>query len=327
MKIGIVTPAPPGSRYGNRVTALRWSRILRGLGHRVYVKQSYEGGRLDLLIALHANKSHSAIRAFHQEHPAAPVIVGLTGTDVYRDIQTKENARKSLRLAARLIVLQPKAVAELPPRERVKARVIYQSVDWPRGAKTKGSGDQRAKGSKLENFNVCVIGHLRPVKDPFRAAMAARLLPVSSRVRVLQVGGVISEAMFARARKESQVNPRYRWLGEQSRGQVRRMLSRCRLCILSSKMEGGANVLGEAIVAGLPVLASRISGSVGILGEDYPGYFEVGDTRGLTQLLLRAETDSRFLDELGVRGRKLVRLFAPAHEEKAWDDLLAELFS
>src|SRR6266568_833430 len=98
MKIGIVTPAPPGSLYGNRVTALRWARILRRLGHRVNLKQEYEGEEFDLIIALDARKSHAAIRAFHQEHPQAPIIVGLTGTDVYRDIRTKENARESLRL-------------------------------------------------------------------------------------------------------------------------------------------------------------------------------------------------------------------------------------
>ena len=60
-------------------------------------------------------------------------------------------------------------------------------------------------------------------------------------------------------------------------------------------MEGGANVVSEALAAGVPVLCSRISGSIGLLGEDYSGYFEVGDTAGLTELMLKCEQDKSFL--------------------------------
>jgi glycosyltransferase involved in cell wall biosynthesis len=148
-----------------------------------------------------------------------------------------------------------------------------------------GSEAKRTKVSKPElkkqsrSFDVCLIGHLRAVKDPFRAAMATRLLPPSSRLRVLQVGGAMSDAMAVRARREMLVNQRYEWLGEQPRSHVHRMLAKSCLCVLSSRIEGGANVLSEAIVASIPILASRIDGNVGILGADYPGYFDVGNTR------------------------------------------------
>ncbi|HXG67357.1 MAG TPA: hypothetical protein VNO70_19795 [Blastocatellia bacterium] len=128
MKIGIITPAPPRSRYGNRVTALRWARILRSLGHRVVISQSYAGDPFDLLIALHARRSHAAIARFRRERPASPLVVALTGTDLYRDLPRSRQARHSLELATRIVVLQPAALAELPPRLRDKARVIYQSV-------------------------------------------------------------------------------------------------------------------------------------------------------------------------------------------------------
>src|SRR5258705_12915130 len=88
MKIGIVTPAPPDSRYGNRITALRWARILRGLGNRVSILQTYDNKPYELLIALHARKSHSSIINFRRQNPVAPIIVALTGTDLYRDIRT-----------------------------------------------------------------------------------------------------------------------------------------------------------------------------------------------------------------------------------------------
>ena len=64
MRIGLITPAPAGTRYGNRITALRWARVLRSLGHRVCVAQTYDGAPYDLLIALHARRSHDAIRRF-----------------------------------------------------------------------------------------------------------------------------------------------------------------------------------------------------------------------------------------------------------------------
>ena len=330
MRIGIVTPAPPDSRYGNRITALRWAKILRRLGNRVSILQAYDGEPYDLLVALHARRSHSSIVSFRRHNPEAPVIVALTGTDLYRDIRTNHLARKSLEIATRIVVLQPKAIEELRPSLQDKTRVIYQSVEGTRDpASGRAAKTTTRKPERRErfsgNFDVCVIGHLRAVKDPFRAAMAARLLPPSSRIRVLQVGGALTEAMAARARKEMRVNQRYEWLGEQPRSRVRRILAKSRLCVLSSRMEGGANVLSEAIVASVPILASRIDGNVGILGADYPGYFAVGDTKQLAQLLTRAETCSEYLVELEARVNNLAPLFSPLREEQAWTDLICEL--
>ena len=142
------------------------------------------------------------------------------------------------------------------------------------------------------------MGHLRPVKDPFRTAQAARLLPADSRIRVLHLGGALSEDMAEQARAEAADNPRYRWFGEQPRGKAQRILSRCRLLSLTSQLEGGANVISEALAVGVPVVSSRIAGSIGLLGADYPGYFPFADTRALADLLHRAETDTEFYNGL-----------------------------
>ena len=336
MKIGIVTPAPPGSRYGNRVTALRYARILRRLGHSVRIKEAYAGESWDLLIALHAGRSHASINRFHRQHLNLPIVVVLTGTDLYRDLAGSRFAQRSVEVATRIVVLQPKALEQLSPRLRAKTRVIFQSVTPPSSA----SGDERMRHEFSEapasergvmfslsrrTFDVCVIGHLRPVKDPFRAAMAARLLPASSCLRVIQVGSAMSKPAQDRARSEMKTNPRYRWLGEQPASRVWKVIRQSRLCVLSSRMEGGANALGESVVAGTPVLASRIAGSVGILGGRYQGYFEVGDTQELVRLMTRAETDHAFLVKLQEHCNKLVCLFDPAFEETSWAALLDEI--
>jgi hypothetical protein len=196
MRIGIVTPAPPDSLHGNRITAVRWAMILRRLGNSVSIVQTYDGKPYDLLVALHARKSHPAVMNFRRQNPESPVIVALTGTDVYRDIRTNHSARKSLDMATRIVVLQPKATKELLPSWRKKTSVIYQSVR--NGQALMGTSGRspipqgnypRAKERSRASFDVSVIGHLRAVKDPFRTAMAARLLPDSSKVRVLQIGG------------------------------------------------------------------------------------------------------------------------------------------
>lgn len=332
MRIGIVTPAPPRSRYGNRVTALRWARILKRLGHSVRIKQSYEGEAFDLLIALHARRSYPSISRCHRERPSIPIIVALTGTDLYYDLPTSRRAQRSLDIATRIVALQPKATDELRPDWRQKTRVIYQSVvanaDDVRKDTLKSSAKD-AQSSSLpaqETFDVCVIGHLRPVKDPFRAAMATRMLPASSRVRVLQVGAAMARRTEIRANAEMKRNPRYLWLREQPAARARLILRQSRLSVLSSRMEGGANALGEAVADGTPVLASRIPGSIGILGEGYPGYFEVGNTRELARLMARAERDPAFFARLLRHCNRLRPLFDPAREEAGWAKLLEELF-
>jgi glycosyltransferase involved in cell wall biosynthesis len=90
-------------------------------------------------------------------------------------------------------------------------------------------------------------------------------------------------------------------------------------------MEGGANALGEAIVSGLPVLASKIPGSIGILGDDYPGYFAVGDTEHLARLMLQCERDPRFLAEITSRCSAVIPLFDPDRERAAWVRLLNDV--
>ncbi len=315
MLIRMVCPAPPGSLYGNRVTALRWAGILRSLGHRVVITNDYRDVRCVLLIALHARKSAGAVLRFRARHADAPLVVALTGTDVYHDLARSRVAQKALAAADRIVALQPLAAREIEPHLRRKVHVIYQSAEPTRSSRR----------NSRQFFDVCVAAHLRPVKDPFRAAYAARLLPPDSRIRVLQAGRAVTASASQKALAEQSRNLRYRWLGPVSRGRTRRLIARSQVMVLSSRLEGGANVISEAVVDGTPVLASRIPGSVGLLGENYPGYFPVGDTRALAELLRCAETDAGFYRRLKTHCARLARIFRPSEEQRRWRSLLREI--
>jgi putative glycosyltransferase (TIGR04348 family) len=314
MRIRLVTPAPPRSRNGNRTTAARWAAILRRLGHRVDVSLDYAGEPADLMLALHAWRSADAIARFAEQRPGRPLLVALTGTDAYRFIHSHpETTLRSIALADRLIGLHAKIAEVLPPAQRDKVRVIYQSARaLPRRAPVK------------RQFRVCVAGHLREEKDPLRPAYAVRDLPAESRLAVYQYGKAHSAEWAGAARAEMGRNPRYRWLGEVSHADLRRAYARCHLLVLPSRMEGGANVISEAVCAGLPVVASRIDGSVGLLGEDYPGYYAVADTAALRDLLLLAESDVAFYRRLDAACAARRALFDPAREVEAWRSLLRE---
>jgi putative glycosyltransferase (TIGR04348 family) len=315
MDIVVITPARPASRSGNRTTALRWARILRGLGHRVRVANDYDGRPADLMIALHAWRSAGAISSFRQRHPDRRLIVALSGTDLYEYLgRDSETTLRSLQCADRLVALQDIARQRLPDGFHNKLRVIHQSA-VPVARQEASNGD----------FEVAVIAHLREVKDPLRAAAAARRLPARSRIRIVHVGGALTPEWAAKATAEMEANPRYVWHGEVPRADVQRLLGRVQAMVLSSRSEGGANVVSEAVVAGVPVLASRIDGTVGLLGPDYPGYFPVGDTAALAQLLERIEADAGFLAQLKRAVARAGALFRPEREVRAWKELLAEL--
>lgn len=293
MKIAITTPKGPASTSGNWTTADRWASLLRESGHEVTVSGSWEGEAAELLISLHARRSADSIARFAAAHPDRPLVVALTGTDLYRDIREDESARQSLDLAHRLIVLQERGPDELAPEHRAKTRVIHQSAS------------AAPRRPDPEGFTVCVLGNLRPEKDPFRAALAANLLPETSGVRVLHAGSAEAEGYEEAAEEHERKIPRYRWLGPAEPAEALKLLGRSRALVQSSVMEGGANAVGEAIASGVPVLASNIPGNVGMLGEDYPGYYPAGDERALAGLMRRAETEAIFYEELrhGVRSR------------------------
>jgi len=315
MRVQIICPASPKTVYGNRVTAVRWSKMLRALGHSVEISQHYGGTISDLLVAMHAHRSAEAVLYFRKRHPEKHSVLVLTGTDIYRDVAKSAKARQAIAIADRLVIFQPLSAEAIAEEHRKKVRLIYQSAEQ---TPDPGKPDRNA-------FVISVVGHVREVKDPLRAALASRKLPPESRIRIVQAGDADNGQLVERARAEAVKNPRYHYHGSIPRWKVRRLIATSRLLVLSSMIEGGANVISEAVVDYVPILATRIPGNVGLLGEDYPGYFEPGDTSGLAALMSRAEIDEDFYQELKTRCALLARYFRPEKEKKAWDKLIREL--
>lgn len=283
MKIALITPAAAGSLNGNRNTALRWARLLRERGHRVAISTQWDGAAADLMLALHARRSYVSICTFNEHHPNRPLIVALTGTDLYRDIRYDANAADSLARASRLIVLQERGALELAPELREKVDVVYQSARAI-----------PAPPPLMNVFEISVLAHLREEKDPFRSALALQFLPDDSRIQVRHYGKALVPELAQTAKQLMREQPRYRWLGERAHRVVAQRLARSRALVISSLMEGGANAASEAIVQGVPCIASDIAGNVGMFGRDYAGYYPVGDERALAALMLRLERDSTF---------------------------------
>jgi len=314
MKISLITPAKKLSRAGNRTTAVRWARIFKELGHQVRVAVDYAQHPADLMVALHAWRSASSVEAFRERYPDHPLILALTGTDIYRFLGSDpEITLRPMDMADALVCLHDLVYQAIPQRFGDKLQVIYQSA-LPLS---------RPRSPSQRYFDICVIGHLRDEKDSLRTALAARDLPASSRVRVIHLGKAHNEEWAARAREEMSRNPRYVWRGEVPGWAVRKEFVKTQLMVLSSIMEGGANVVSEAVVAGVPVIASDIPGSVGLLGEDYPGYYPLRDTAALTALLWQVETDPGFRMKLVEHCAGRAPLFSPEGERESWRNLLS----
>jgi putative glycosyltransferase (TIGR04348 family) len=316
MNIILITPPGPSTRTGNAVAALRWARILRRLRHRVTVAADDVDQSADAMVAIHAWRSAAAIRRFKACHPERPVILQLSGTDIYQYL-TDDPAPtlRSMQLADRLVALNSLAWRVIPEKFRTKLQVIVQSVPRPMQPRCPGK----------RHIVISVIGHLRDVKDPLRAAAAARLLPARSRIRIVHAGRAYSTDWAAKAEAEMAANSRYVWRDDMPRAVVQNLLRRSHAMVLSSLSEGGANVISEAVVAGVPILASRIDGNVGLLGADYPGYFPAGDTEALARSLQRIESDRHFVATLDRAIARRAPLFRPGREIAAWRRLLAEL--
>lgn len=314
----IVTPALADANNGNWRTAKRWADML-AQAYRVRLTRQWDAADLqsrddELMIALHARRSAASVAAWRLARPQAPLLLALTGTDLYRDIDSDADAQRSLDLADLLIVLNDLGPRRLPAQQRAKCHVVLQSCP----------ARQPIADKPRRHLRALMVGHLRDEKDPatwFRAIAAT----MRSDLRFDHIGDGLDEALAAQARALMAADVRYRWLGAQPHGQTRRRIQAAHVLVHASVMEGGAQAVIEAVRSGTPVLASRMDGNVGLLGEDYRGYFPVGDHRALATLLERARDDEAMLPALVRQIERRAPLFAPQAESAAVHRLVRAL--
>ena len=313
MRIIQVTPSGQTSKSGNRTTANRWAHIFRSLGHSVSTITDYDDRSADMMVAIHAWRSARAIERFKALYPEKPLVVCLAGTDINEFIHTHPKPTlRSMELADAMVCLHNLVKDITPISLQSKLHVIFQSAKPLTGLR-------RLSG---RNFNICVISHLREIKDPMRTALAVRTLPNQSKIRVTHLGMAHDGKSAARANREMKQNPRYVWKGEVAGWQVRQELKRSHLMVISSRAEGGANVISEAVVAGVPVIASKIDGNVGLLGKNYRGYYPVGNTKELRKVILKAETNNAFIQNLAKQCNSKKSLFTIEREQQSWRKLI-----
>jgi putative glycosyltransferase (TIGR04348 family) len=315
----IVCPATAQSNNGNWRTAQRWRRMLTPIVQSTIAMQ-WAGEPYGLMLALHARRSAASIEAWDRarardaRNGRLPLIVALTGTDLYRDIRSDAAAQRSLHVADALVVLQDRAPDSLPPAVRDKAIVIYQS-----GAR------RRTLSKTRHHLRAVMVGHLRDEKCPQTLFDAARILRNRADIRIDHVGGALAPGLARLATLTARSCPQYRWLGALPHADTLRRIQRAHLLINASSMEGGAHTVLEAVRAGTPVLASRIPGNIGMLGTDYAGYFPCQDAHALARLLERCRDEPAQLATLHRQCRSRASLFEPRREQQALRHLVARL--
>ena len=318
-RVVIVSPALAEANNGNWQTARRWQQMLAPQAVRIVREWPDAAASLQdqAMLALHARRSAASIAAWAATRGKAGLAVVLTGTDLYRDIQSDEAARQSLELAQHLVVLQELGPGALPAPLRPKVRVIFQSTT---------ARQALAKSPRL--LRAVMVGHLREEKSPQTLFEAARLLAGRPTLFIDHIGDGLDAALGKQARATAAACPNYRWLGGQTHEATRRRIQRAHVLVHTSRMEGGAHVIMEAVRSGTPVVASRIDGNIGMLGQDYAGYFEWGDAAALAALLQRCRDTpgpQGLLAQLGAQCARRAPLFEPAAERSALLDLVHEL--
>jgi putative glycosyltransferase (TIGR04348 family) len=268
------------------------------------------------MIALHARRSAGSIARFAMLHGSRHLAVVLTGTDLYRDLPTSSIVPRSLDAAHRIVVLQEEALRSLQARWRRKARVVLQSAEPIRAARK----------SRIA-LNCVAVGHLRPEKDPRTLFAAMRLIPGELPITLRHIGAPLDAALAREAKALATQDPRYRYSGALPHGPARAAIRSAHLLVHPSAMEGGANVISEALMSGTAVVASRVPGNVGLLGRGYPGYFAAGDASGLARRLVQAWKDANYRERLQKACAARRPAFSPAVEKRALRNLLAELLS
>lgn len=317
--ISVVSPYPVDSQIGNSVSARRIVALLNSAGIKARATFDAVPPYSSAMVAINAWRLSEIIHQFRNTHPNAPIIVVLAGSDLYgtKSKVDAANTRRAMVEASSLVVSQSAALDAVPDYLQSKCKVIPKSVN---------TNLKVVRNADPDFFNVIIASNLRQEKEPLVSAQAAAMLPTGSRIRMNHYGIALDQDLATQALALTNApHSRYTWHDGIPHGQVLTEIVAADLFVNSSRFEGGANAVCEAIALGTPVLATRIPGNIGILGLDYPGLFPTGDTKALTGMLVDCEQEAEFLEQLTDTCARLAPAFAPEYECRLWMDLLGEL--
>ena len=315
MNILILYPDNKNVITGNLCSALQYQKILQGLGYSVEVDFKYTGQRAEVLIAINAAKKNSEIIEFKARNSNAKIVSVLSGTDIYPD--PLEKTIESMKLSNALVALQPDGLLKVPECYREKTFLIYQSVESIINVSN--------PMNHISEFRVTLIANIRSVKDPLVAPYACKHLPVSSKIKIVHIGYCLEKDLGDILIKENENNKRYNWMGGLNELETRKILSQSNVLLITSKNEGAGRVVGEAIELEIPIISTRNPGVLGVLGDDYKGYYPVSNSKVLSKILMRAEDDVDFLGSLNEQCQSKAHLFSPEVEKQSWSKLISEI--
>ena len=311
----IHSPYPRQKSQGNAVTAERMKRLLQSGGLNVAIHERGDN-RIEAkcLIALNARKSAGEIFDFHQRWPDRKIIALLTGTDVNHP-EMEQSGSDTLRALAQsdaIVSLHDGFSHRIPADLLKKTKVIYPSVQF----------SDAAEHCPFEPWKVVIAGNFRDEKNPnLMIEAVAKLATSEIHFHAYGAGSEYQDKL----EQAAETYPKFHFHGVQERDVVLAAMQSARVLLNTSTEEGGANAICEAVMIGLPVIASRIDGNLGMLGDGYGGFFTSEETDGLAGILTRAESDAGFYNSLKQQVSTRAELFSYDREMAEWTKLVRQI--
>ena len=311
----IHSPYPRQKSQGNAVTALRMKNLLAEGGLSVAIHERGDSPiEAKCLIALNARKSAAEIFAFQERQSASVVVALLTGTDVnHPEMEDPcSDTIKALHQSDVIVSLHGGFSHRIPDELLGKTTVIYPSVRIP----------DTVRHFPTSEREVVIAGNFRDEKNPNLLIQAVgELVGESITFHAYGDGGSYQELL----EKTADDYDDFKLHGVQDHEVLLTKMQSASVLLNTSIEEGGANAICEAVAIGLPVVASKIDGNIGMLGQDYAGFFTSGDVGELAKLLRRIFAEKELYELLKQQVSKRAELFSYEREAAEWVALVQKI--
>lgn len=314
MRVLLVSPVPLDLASGNAVSVSRLAEGLRARGHAVEVLvPPSEGGVAALAEALRRHDP-DVIHLYHawrtgrlsRAIPAGvPIVLGIGGTDVNRDLEDPDHAREVEEALRR-------AAAILAPTQDARDRILRHVPDAPVHIVPKGvrfpEGElpfRESVGLAPEEPVLFLPAAVRRIKGNLLAARGiARLRGEAPRVRGLFAGPVL-EPEYGSAFRAA-LGPRDLHLERIPRERMASAYRASEVVLNASTQEGLSNAVLEAMWLGRPLLVSDIPANRSVVVEGETGLL-FRDEEGFAGAAARLLGDARLRERVGRAAAAAVR--------------------